>query len=299
MSAPPPALDSVAIRRGFARAAPRFDAVAVLQREVARRMAQRLDYVRLQPGRVLDLGCGTGADLPLLSRRYPGAQVLGCDFSLAMLAQAPRPAGWLGRFFASMSARPPWLVAADARALPLAAGSVGLAWSNQMLHWLADPLPMLREVGRILQAEGLFMFSALGPDTLQELRRACAAVDGAPHVHGFIDMHDLGDMLTSCGFAEPVMDMEVLTLTYDAFAALLRDLRDNGGANARADRRRGLGRRGLWRRVEQAYEALRRDGKLPATFEIVYGHAWKGRPRKTGDGRAVVDFQPRRRASQR
>jgi malonyl-CoA O-methyltransferase len=296
MSTPPPALDSAAIRRGFARAAPRFYSAAVLQREVARRMAERLDYVRLQPSRVLDLGCGTGADLARLAGRYPGAQLLGVDFSFPMLGQAPRPAGWLSRLLGARSPRQ-LLLAADARALPVAVGSVGLVWSNQMLHWLADPLPVFREVGRILQAEGLFMFSCLGPDTLKELRRACAAVDGAPHVHGFIDMHDLGDMLTGTGFAEPVMDMEALTLTYDSFPALMRDLRDNGSVNSRTDRRRGLGGRHFWRDVEQTYEAHRRDGKLPATFEIVYGHAWKARPRKTEDGRAIVDFQPRRRVS--
>ncbi|MGB0127903.1 MAG: methyltransferase domain-containing protein, partial [Rhodocyclaceae bacterium] len=273
----------------------RFDVASLLHREVARRMAERLDYVRLQPVRVVDLGCGTGADLPLLARRYPAARIFGSDFSPAMLARARRPASWLRRFLPHGLNREPSLVAADARAIPLAARSVDLVWSNQVLHWLADPLPLFQEVQRVLRAEGLFMFSALGPDTLKELRRACAAADAAPHVHGFIDMHDLGDMLVASGFAEPVMDMETLTLTYDSFGGLLRDLRDTGATNVRADRRRGLTGRGFLRRAEDAYETFRRDGKLPATFEIVYGHAWKGQPRTTADGLPIIDLPPRRR----
>lgn len=299
MAGKPPALDRAAIRRSCARFAARYDAAAVLQREVARRMAERLQYVKLAPARVLDLGCGTGTDFAPLAQRYPGAQMIGCDFAPSMLQRAGARVPWIRRVLPVLKHRAPRLVCADAEHLPLCAGSVGLVWSNQMLHGFDDPLPTLREVQRVLEVGGLFMFSSLGPDTLMELRCAFAAVDGAAHVHGFIDMHDLGDMLMASGFAEPVMDMEMITLTYEDLSALMRDLRHSGAANVVASRRRGLTGRGVWQGVRAGYEALRRDGRLPATFEVVYGHAWKAQPKATADGRAIVHFDLPRRVPSR
>jgi malonyl-CoA O-methyltransferase len=138
------------------------------------------------------------------------------------------------------------------------------------------------------------MFSCYGPDTLKELKRAFAADGDADHVHDFVDMHDLGDMLSTCGFAAPVMDMEVITLTYADVDALFADLRATGQVNALAGRRRGLTGKGVFGAVRAAYEKLRCDGSLPASFEIVYGHAWKPEPRTVEDGRAIVKLQPRR-----
>ena len=137
------------------------------------------------------------------------------------------------------------------------------------------------------------MFSTLGPDTLKELRQALG--EASPRVHRFMDMHDIGDMLMAAGFAEPVMDMEVLTLTYGGADNLLKDLRLSGSMNAAQARHRGLSGRKGWQQALAALESARRDGRLPATFEVVYGHAWKARPRTTVDGRAIVDFDPSRR----
>jgi malonyl-CoA O-methyltransferase len=154
-------------------------------------------------------------------------------------------------------------------------------------------LPALAEAQRVLEVGGLLMFSTLGPDTLKELRAAFA--DGYAHTQRFIDMHDLGDMLVACGFADPVMDMEVLTLTYADFDDLLGELRAAGSGCAMRARRHGLTGRQSWARVRAACEGLRRDGRLPATFEVVYGHAWKAQPKQAGDGRAIVRFDPPRR----
>ena len=132
------------------------------------------------------------------------------------------------------------------------------------------------------------MFSTYGPDTLKELRGAFAGVDGYGHVHRFMDMHDLGDMLVAAGFADPVMDMEIVTLAYTGVGALVRDLRLSGQSNVEAGRRRGLMAPDAWAKMTAAYEASRRDGRLPATFEIVYGHAWKGAPRMRTEGVQVV-----------
>jgi malonyl-CoA O-methyltransferase len=292
MPAPAQFIDPRQVRRNFARAASSYDSVAVLQREVGSRMLERLDYMRIEPQRVLDLGCGTGASLTALHERYPKAQTLGADLSEAML-QAGRGQRsrlrWLLPFLRGNQAP---LIAADANALPFARASSGLLWSNLMLHWLDDPLPALREMHRVLSVDGLLMFSTFGPDTLKELRSSFA--DGYAHTQRFADMHDLGDMLVECGFADPVMDMEVLTMTYVSLDDLLRDLRQSGAACALQTRRHGLMGRAAWQAMRVNYESLAQKGRLPATFEVVYGHAWKAQAKKTADGRAIVRFDTQR-----
>lgn len=283
------------VLRNASRAARGYDVAAVLAREVARRMGERLDLVTLQPQRILDVGCGTGADLRLLAERYPGAERIGCDFSLAMLREAGEELPWFKRLLPGGRAREALRVCGEAGRLPFANGSASLVWSNLVLHWLTDPLPAFREMHRVLAVDGLLMFTAFGPDTLKELRRCFVQTDPVPHVHRFIDMHDLGDALVKAGFAEPVMDMETITLAYDSFDALLRDLRTSGAQCALAGRRRGLAGKKRWAQVRAAYEMHRRDGRLPASFEVVYGHAWKPKPRTLADGRAIVQFNPGQR----
>ena len=291
------ALDRHLLRRRFERAAATCDSVDLLAREIARRMDERLDYIRVTPRRVLDLGCGTGADLPRLAERFPDATILAADFSPAMVSGAgtrirpARPGGLLRRLLSAAPAALPHLVA-QSDALPLARASLGLVWSNLMLPALDDPLPTFREIHRTLEVDGLVMFSTLGPDTLRELRAVLPDRRGE-RVHRFIDMHDLGDALVQAGFTDPVMDMEIVTLTYPDLDTLLQDLRRSGGANAATSRPRGLSGRQEWAEARAAYERLRRDGRLPATFEVIQGHAWKAAPKTTDDGRSIVRFQPR------
>lgn len=254
-------------------------------------MLERLDYVRIEPRTIIDLGCSRGASLPALRTRYPEAQVLGVDFAAPMLAaqDTAQPAWrrWLP--FAKPSG--PLLLAADANALPLAYASAGLIWSNLLLHWLNEPTTAFAEAHRVLETGGLLMFSTLGPDTFKELRAAFS--DGYAHTQRFTDMHDLGDMLVHAGFADPVMDMEVLTLTYESFDALLAELRGAGSHCAMHARRHGLTGRSSWRAAREAYERQAVDGRLQVTVEVVYGHAWKAVPKKTADGRAVIQFSKR------
>ncbi len=251
-------------------------------------MQERLDYVTLTPLRILDLGCSRGGSFPALTARYPEAELIGLDVSPAMLAAGrPQRAGWQ-RWLGIGKSADPLRLAADAAHLPLASRSTALVWSNLLLHWLDDPIPALAEAHRVLEVGGLLMFSTLGPDTLKELRTAFS--DGYAHTQRFADMHDLGDMLIGCGFADPVMDMEVITLTYDDLDAMFAELRAAGSMCAMKARRHGLTGRQAWASARDAYEKLRHDGKLPATFEIVYGHAWKAAPKQTPDGRAIVRF---------
>lgn len=283
-------VDARQVRRNFSRAAAGYDAAAFLAREVDRRMLERLDYVRIEPKRILDLGCSTGASLTALRERYRDARLVGADFTLPMLQAARREKTFLSRLMPFLKPQATAFVAADAERLPLAHGSLGLIWSNLLLHWLDEPRPAFREALRTLEVGGLFMFSTFGPDTLREL--AAAFGDGDAHRQRFTDMHDLGDMLVECGFTDPVMDMEVLTLTYASVDDLVRELRAAGEGCAMSGRRRGLAGRGVWERVRAALARLSQDGRIPATFEVVYGHAWKGEPRETADGRAIVRFEP-------
>lgn len=258
-------LDGRQVRRSFGRAAHDYDAAAVLQARVRKELLDRLDLVRIEPTVVLDLGAGTGHASIALKRRYRSSQVVALDLAEGMLQEAERRQTLLRRFRR---------VCADAAALPVRSGSVDMVFSNLMLQWCDDPDRVFGECRRVLKAGGLLTLATFGPDTLVELRRAWAAADGRTHVNRFIDMHDLGDALVRSGFAEPVMDVERYTLTYLEVRDLMRDLKSIGAHNANAGRPRGLTGKGTLARMVDAYEDFRRDGRLPATYEVVFGHAW-------------------------
>lgn len=281
-------IDVAAAKRRFQRAATTYGDVSVLAREVERRMQERLQYIRHVPRRLLDAGCGPGDGMALLRERFPEAGLIGLDIAPAMAQSAYRARTLLARARELLSGAGCSYVCADLARLPLAPGCVGMVWSNLALGWAADAGAALAEFGRVLEPQGLLMFSTYGPDTLKELRSSFAKVDGYAHVHRFIDMHDLGDMLVSAGFADPVMDMEIVTIAYAQLSGLARDLRLSGQSNVHPARRRGLMAPGAWAGMAAEYESLRRDQRLPATFEIVYGHAWKGDPRPRQHGPQVV-----------
>jgi malonyl-CoA O-methyltransferase len=258
------ALDSARVRRSFDRAATTYDAAAVLHAEVRGNLLARLDLMALAPRVAVDAGAGTGHASRALKRRYPKSLVIAVDTSQRMLQAAGRRQYWLRRF-----AR----VCADAEHLPLADGSVDLILSNLMLQW-CDPDPTFAEFRRVLAPQGLLIFTTLGPDTLRELRSAWAKVDSRTHVNQFIDMHDLGDALVRAGFASPVMDVERYTLTYLDVRRVAADLKATGAHNSTIGRARGLTGRRQFAGLQNAYEAFRQDGRLPATYEVVFGHAW-------------------------
>ncbi len=258
------ALDASLVRRRFDGAASTFDASAVLHAEVRENLLARLEWTALAPRVVIDAGAGTGHASRALKRRYPAALVIALDSSQRMLHAAARRQSLLRRF-----AR----VQASAERLPFPGGSVDLIFSNLMLQW-CEPDAVFAEFRRVLAPSGLLCFTTLGPDTLRELRSAFMEVDSHSHVHQFIDMHDIGDALVRAGFSSPVLDVERYTLRYLDVRRLAADLKKTGARNATQGRPRGLtGRRGF-AALQAAYEGLRQEGRLPATYEVVFGHAW-------------------------
>ena len=279
-----------------------------LRREVAGRMHERLSLVKIQPQRVLDLGCGEGADFAPLQELYPDAHMLGLDASLALLAAgrkersaaATSMSKLLGKFLPRrIGVRHDDALSqlcGDFAQLPLKTASADLVWSNLALHWHPQPDLVFAEWRRVLRVDGLLMFSCFGPDTFKEIRAAFAQVNETPHTLNFVDMHDLGDMLVNTGFSTPVMDMETITVTYESTDKLLTDVRAWGG-NPLLTRQRGLLGRSAGNRLMRALDSFRRsDGKIPLTFEVVYGHAFRPAPRKTADGETIIRLDlPRKR----
>jgi malonyl-CoA O-methyltransferase len=258
------ALEPGRVRRAFDRAAETYDGAAVLHAEVRENLLERLRLVTLVPRVVLDAGAGTGHGSRALKRRYSKALVVALDSSRQMLKVAGRQQLWL---------RPFGRVCGDAGRLPLADGSVDLIVSNLMLQW-CDPDAVFAEFRRVLKPSGLLSFSAFGPDTLRELRSSWSQVDARSHVHQFIDMHDLGDALVRHGFAAPVLDVERFTLRYLDVRGVAADLKATGAHNATAGRAKGLTSPRQFAAMQAAYEHFREDGRLPATYEVVFAHAW-------------------------
>ena len=272
MSEPSFTLEKHQVRRAFGRAARDYERAAGLQRDIGERLLARLDVIKLTPSRILDLGCGTGFCAQALRRRYRKAEVIGLDIAPAMLREARRGDGWFRRGH--------WL-GGDAERLPLADAGFDMVLSNLALQW-CDPDRVFGEVARVLRPGGVFMFTSFGPDTLRELRHAWAAVDDAPHVHGFIDMHDLGDALVRAHLAEPVMDVDRLTLTYKDVMSLLRELKAIGAHNVIRGRLPALTGKTRFARFRAAYESQAHEGRIPATYEVVYGQAWGPPPAQSG-----------------
>ncbi|MFC1771978.1 malonyl-ACP O-methyltransferase BioC [Pseudomonadota bacterium] len=252
-------------RRSFEQAAQSYDAAAVLQQEVAQRLLERLDLMKLEPARVLDLGCGTGYCIPELMSRYKRADIVALDIARPMLEQARRRGRWLHR---------PRCVCGDAERLPFEDESFDLVFSNLMLQWCVDLDAAFAELQRVLRPGGLLLFTSFGPDTLKELRDSWAQVDGDTHVNAFLDMHDVGDALVKTRFADPVMDVERITVTYPDVWKLMRELKQIGAHNVTAGRPRGLTGKSHMQQLVNAYERYRQADVLPASYEIVNGHAW-------------------------
>ena len=254
------------LRHAFEQAAQTYDEVAVLQNEVRERLLKRLELVILEPHTVLDVGTGTGRAVTSLHKRYHKARIIALDISLSMLQKTRSRCGWFSK---------PKLICADAESLPVADASIDLLFSNLAIQWCNDLIRTFGEFRRVLAPGGLVMFTTFGPDTLKELRASWSEADGFNHVNAFTDMHDIGDTLLHVGFTDPVMDMEMMRLTYQDTYQLMRELKLIGAQNKTIGRPPGLTGKGRLQKLGAAYEAFRTpEGVLPATYEVIYGHAW-------------------------
>jgi len=267
------------IRRSFNKAAQRYDEVAVLQRQVADELLDRLDLIKSSFTSILDAGCGTGYAIGQLARHYPKAQLVALDLADDMLRYSrQRNCSTLSRI--NPWSKSPFFVCSDIEKLALRDNSVDLIYSNLTLQWCNDLGSVFGEWMRVLKPGGMLLFSSLGPDTLHELRECWRAVDGGEHVHSFIDMHIVGDALLGAGFAEPVMDVDHYTLTYVGVVDLMRDLKTLGAVNASQHKAKALTGKSRIKLLAEYYEKFRLDQRLPATYEVVFGHAWKSEKKR-------------------
>lgn len=271
-------LDRLRIRRAFSKAASAYEQTALLQAQVGDLLLERLQVLKPEPLRILDVGAGTGRLTGLLRKRYPKAQVIALDLALGMLRQAKTNAGWW---------RPFVRVAGDAQALPLADGCIDVLVCNLCLQWCGDLKAALYEFRRVLKPGGWLLFSSFGPDTLKELRGAWRAADQHAHVHVFLDMHDVGDAVLAQGFVDPMFDVERYVLTYADARSVMTELKAIGAGNALAERARGLTGKSAYQRMLAAYESERTNGRLPASYEVIFGQAQApqaGRPLRGPQG---------------
>ncbi len=259
-------LDKQRIASNFGRAAADYEKNAVLQKTVAERLLSRLDFLTTRPEWIVDVGSGTGATSRSLAERYKSARIAQIDLSKEMLLQS-RPRS--RRLFSRQ-----YYCCADAENLPITTGRIGLVFSSLTYQWCNDLDRAFAETRRILRPNGLFVFATLGPDTLKELRASWAAVDDATHINTFFDMHDIGDALVRTGLESVVMESETITMNYPDCLSLMRDIKIVGAHNANKSRPGSLTGRQKLQKMIAAYEQFRHNNVLPATYEVVYGHAW-------------------------
>lgn len=278
-------IDRQAMRFAFEKAASSYDAAAVLQQEVASRLVERMDLMAMKPVSILDAGSGTGFVSQLLAARYPKAKITALDLAFNMLKQSKTKHTFKQRWNKQFN-----YVNADVESLPFADASIELVISGLTLQWCQDLPKVFKEFRRVLAPGGLLLFSSFGPDSLKELRQSWAEVDEIPHVNAFADMHDVGDALLQSNFADPVMDMEMLTVTYNDVRTVMRDLKQIGAHNVMQGRSHNITGKMKLQKMIQAYEQFRVDGVLPVSHEIVYGHAWVP-DAKENESATVVPFQ--------
>jgi malonyl-CoA O-methyltransferase len=255
------------VRNAFDMAADKYDVHSLLQQTVADRLNESFEHIKVEPDKILDLGSGTGYGSKQLKKQFKKAHIYQLDLSAEMLKVSRKQAQ---RFFSKNH-----YLCADANKVPLKNNSVDLVFSSLMLQWCNDPDSVFAEIKRVLRPSGVFLFSSFGPDTLKELRESWRQVDNEVHVNAFTDMHDIGDSLIRNGMDAPVLSIEHIVLTYDECKQLMRELKNIGAHNVNNGRRKTLTGKQRLEKAMKYYESYRKDNKLPATYEIIYGHAWK------------------------
>ncbi|MCG8378634.1 MAG: malonyl-ACP O-methyltransferase BioC [Proteobacteria bacterium] len=254
------------VRCSFNSSAEDYDAFSVLQRTVSDRLIEGFDEISIKPSFILDLGSGTGYATGRLKKLFKKSFICQLDISDQMLKQSKRKPAWFKKNY---------LICADAMQIPLPDDSIDIVFSNLMLQWCHDIDAVFAEVNRVLKTGGVFIFSSFGPDTLKELRESWLSVDDSIHVNAFIDMHDVGDSAIRNGLDAPVLSVEHIVLTYDDCWQLMHELKKIGSHNINSGRRKTMTGKTRLQKMIHSYESFRQENKLPATYEVIYGHAWQ------------------------
>lgn len=277
------------ICKAFSKYAASYEKAAKVQQEIGKRLLARLHYLKITPRYILDLGCGAGTFTLFLKKHYPQAIIIGLDLSHAMLQQAKKKQGWRNK----------WpLLNGDMINLPFSAGLFDLIFANQVIHWSDSLAKLMAELNRVMSKQACLMFSTLGPDTFWELRQAWQGISNFAHNNHFADMHDVGDCLLREHFLDPVVDMEKLTVLYTSVKQLARSLKLQGVRNINRARNKGLTGKKAWQAFESAYQALcTEEAKYPLTYEVIYGHAWKGDLRRAHGAEAFIPLSQIKRIS--
>jgi len=269
-----------AICKSFNKQACYYEKSAKIQHVIGQRLFERLSYLKMEPKWILDLGCGTGYFSAQLKKRYPKAKIVSFDLSSNMLTEVKSKQSWRRRWS---------LTQGDMINLPFADMIFDLVFSNQAIHWSHSIKKVFSEVNRVMKQNGCFMFTTLGPDSFKEMKQAWDQIDPFSHVNDFVDMHDIGDWLLHEFFLDPVMDMEQITVQYETVLKLVHSLKNQGVKNIHQQRPRGLMGKRAWKAFLGQYEQLKNEsGKYPLSYEVVYGHAWKGNQRKKGSGHETM-----------
>ena len=268
-------IDKNRVAQSFSYAAQQYDNSTILRQQTADELLDRLSFITVQPKAILDLGSGTGRNISLLAKKYPKAKIIALDIAQAMLKKAKykfqhglNVKHWLPNY------QNPVYIGGDADAMPLANNSIDIVYANLSLQW-CDFEKCFAEIQRILRPNGLLTCALLGPDTLNELRQAWAKVDDYAHVNIYYDAHDLGEAMINTPLVEPVLDIDRITFSHKTAIALMKNLKEIGAHNINKSRRHGLTGKMTLRKVANAYEPFRHNGLLPASYEIIYAHAWR------------------------
>lgn len=260
-----------AIRQNFNRVANTYDQAAIVQQEIGRRLLERLDLLTINPHFILDLGSGTGFLAKALTKKYTSSHIINLDIAKEMLSFSKQTSAQETAFY----------LCADGEHLPIKSQSIDLLVSNCVFHWFANPQQALKEMLRVLKPEGLLFFSTFGPDTLMELRQSLFSIDAevkeqSSDFDGLVDMHEIGDWLLQNAFSDPVIDKEIITITYKNIFGLLKDLQQTGGYLPSAQKKNFslVSQKKYLRTLGFAYKQHQsKTEELPATFEVIYGHA--------------------------
>ena len=267
-------IDKKRAQASFNKASDSYEEAAVLQKHVLGEMFLRLKLLKINPKRILDMGCGPGNAGSDFKAFYKPHDLIYLDFAFNMIKKAEvKNKDHYFKVFSSRTTQQ--FICADMEAIPLIENSVDMVWSNLSLQWCNDLDRVFTQIAEILTHNGLFIFSTFGPSTLHELRASLASFSQNSHINQFIDMHDIGDALIRCGLSDPVLDVDIYKLTYGTFKEIIYDLKHIGARNALQGRAKGMTGKGFLYQLEKLYEIYRADEKLPVSYEVVYGHAWK------------------------